>query len=319
MKQRIEELDITKAIGIIMVVVGHTQLPTFMSNFIWSFHMPLFYIISGIILSQKKYTSFKLFLTRKIRTLIIPYIIFSIIIFEGYKLLSLPINNHPIQEVISGWYGIALWFLPNLFLTELIFFYIMKLNKKLVISILCILAILGYIIGPGVVPYKLTTLCPSICFLGIGYISSTLYLQIIKNNSLIKIFIFTIITFFISVINIPRLDLAWNQIGNPILGYIGGICGTLLVLTFSKNIITLNKTIKKILLYIGSNTLIILAFHQLILASLKELSVHYIILQHSLVRFICCIIILYFIIYICNNYFYFILGKNESSSNKCSC
>lgn len=77
MKQRIEELDITKAIGIIMVVVGHTQLPTFMSNFIWSFHMPLFYIISGIILSQKKYTSFKLFLTRKIRTLIIPYIIFS--------------------------------------------------------------------------------------------------------------------------------------------------------------------------------------------------------------------------------------------------
>ena len=118
MKQRIEELDITKAIGIIMVVVGHTQLPTFMSNFIWSFHMPLFYIISGIILSQKKYTSFKLFLTRKIRTLIIPYIIFSIIIFEGYKLLSLPINNHPIQEVISGWYGIALWFLPNLFLTS---------------------------------------------------------------------------------------------------------------------------------------------------------------------------------------------------------
>ena len=187
----------------------------------------------------------------------------------------------------------------------------MKLNKKLVISILCILAILGYIIGQGVVPYKLTTLCPSVCFLGIGYISSTLYLQIIKNNSLIKIFIFTIITFFISVINIPRLDLAWNQIGNPILGYIGGICGTLLVLTFSKNIITLNKTIKKILLYIGSNTLIILAFHQLILASLKELSVHYIILQHSLVRFICCIIILYFIIYICNNYFYFILGKNE--------
>lgn len=45
MKQRIEELDITKAIGIIMVVVGHTQLPTFMSNFIWSFHMPLFYTI----------------------------------------------------------------------------------------------------------------------------------------------------------------------------------------------------------------------------------------------------------------------------------
>ena len=56
MKQRIEELDITKAIGIIMVVVGHTQLPTFMSNFIWSFHMPLFFLINGYFFNKKEFS-----------------------------------------------------------------------------------------------------------------------------------------------------------------------------------------------------------------------------------------------------------------------
>ena len=44
-KQRIDWIDIAKGIGIFLMVVGHTSIPSFLSNYIFSFHMPLFFII----------------------------------------------------------------------------------------------------------------------------------------------------------------------------------------------------------------------------------------------------------------------------------
>lgn len=40
-------LDIAKATVIILMVLGHTSIPNSLSNFIWAFHMPLFFIASG--------------------------------------------------------------------------------------------------------------------------------------------------------------------------------------------------------------------------------------------------------------------------------
>ena len=56
-KARIIELDYLKGIGIFLVVLGHTILLqnalstkyVILARFIYSFHMPLFFIASGII------------------------------------------------------------------------------------------------------------------------------------------------------------------------------------------------------------------------------------------------------------------------------
>ena len=45
--KRLKWLDIAKGLGIILMVLGHTSIPKFASDFIWSFHMPLFFIASG--------------------------------------------------------------------------------------------------------------------------------------------------------------------------------------------------------------------------------------------------------------------------------
>ena len=44
---RLKWLDIAKGISIILVVIGHTSIPRFLSDFIWAFHIPLFFIASG--------------------------------------------------------------------------------------------------------------------------------------------------------------------------------------------------------------------------------------------------------------------------------
>lgn len=51
--RRIVWVDVCKGIGIILVVLGHTGSP--FVRLIYSFHMLLFFIISGFLVSDKTY------------------------------------------------------------------------------------------------------------------------------------------------------------------------------------------------------------------------------------------------------------------------
>ncbi|MGN0524124.1 MAG: acyltransferase family protein [Eubacterium sp.] len=74
--KRIEWIDIAKGIGIILVVTAHTQMPSYslfdgnnniLRLLIYSFHMPLFFFLSGMCFKTDGIT-FKEFLTKKIKT-----------------------------------------------------------------------------------------------------------------------------------------------------------------------------------------------------------------------------------------------------------
>lgn len=64
--------DIIKGIGIILMIIGH--LTQYATNIIFSFHMPLFFILSGYFYKQ---TDIKSGLINDAKRLIIPYIITS--------------------------------------------------------------------------------------------------------------------------------------------------------------------------------------------------------------------------------------------------
>lgn len=121
---RIDWIDLTKGIAIFLMVCGHTSIPLSISNWIWSFHMPLFFIISGILFNATKYPNFNLFIKKRGKTLIIPYIIFSLITL-------LTIHDQTLKEwLYKGWInGCALWFIPVLFFAEIFFFFHYSLHK----------------------------------------------------------------------------------------------------------------------------------------------------------------------------------------------
>ena len=95
-KKNISTINISKGIGILLVVLGHVVVPEIRQNssiaaglfgFIYSFHMPLFIAISGFLfeLYLEKYIrkGFRVFFLAKFRTLIIPYICLSIFSYVG--------------------------------------------------------------------------------------------------------------------------------------------------------------------------------------------------------------------------------------------
>ena len=141
--------DFAKGFGMLLVMFAHINYTEPIHTIIYSFHMPLFFIISGMLFDASKHFSFKPFLFRRIKSILLPYIIFSIIslvvtvIIQG---LTFP-NDFSIANIIKEILKIvldrtykdlsvinnpALWFLPCLFVIEILYFWINKIKQKLV-------------------------------------------------------------------------------------------------------------------------------------------------------------------------------------------
>lgn len=69
-------IDLSKGIGILLVVIGHGPLNNF---YITVFHMPLFFCITGLTFIAPRIEDYQKFLTKKINRILVPWIAFSVI------------------------------------------------------------------------------------------------------------------------------------------------------------------------------------------------------------------------------------------------
>lgn len=61
-------ITIAKSIGIILMVLGHIEIPSLLKNFIYVFHMPLFFFCSGYLFKDiKSKDEFIIFLKKNIK------------------------------------------------------------------------------------------------------------------------------------------------------------------------------------------------------------------------------------------------------------
>lgn len=122
-------LDAAKGIGILLVVLGHASLKNeFVLAYIYSFHMPLFFIIAGMLLKQTcaRERNFSSLVRSRLYSIMLPYGIFSIIytildfiLKDEYKITNL-------KATLTFQGSGPLWFLPTLFVAELLFIGVLK-------------------------------------------------------------------------------------------------------------------------------------------------------------------------------------------------
>ena len=94
-KRHIEWIDSLKGLAIILVVLGHnTGGENDAYHFFYTFHMPLFFLISGFLFSMKPPLEY---LERSFRHLMVPYIAFL-----GCYALYQIISSNFIQWLYSG-------------------------------------------------------------------------------------------------------------------------------------------------------------------------------------------------------------------------
>lgn len=169
MKERIHWIDISKGIAIILVVIGHvissyhqaglyndSHLFNFTTQFIYSFHMPLFMIISGYLSGLRKPKGTKI--QQIIQYLInygIPYIIFSVV----WVLMKMIMANYTntkssVFELFEiMWFPVSfMWFIFALMIMQIIQVIVSSSNKIFKLIHLLI-ALAGYFVRPFLVSW----------------------------------------------------------------------------------------------------------------------------------------------------------------------
>lgn len=336
-KIRIEWIDILRCIGMFLVVIGHTSSdtdPNSLRYYIYSFHLPLFFIISGMgfyLQTNNKIYTIKEMIVKKINTLIIPYFILSLLSLPiwilNFKVLSWRESTIP-EQLIAILYSNqvqfnapsnALWFLPTLFLTSIAFFALMKWTKndekQLTITIVVISAI-GYAMSLRTdkfhLPWHLDTVLMGILFFLIGYLFVKHYelikefLKDYKHQILWCLIALPIAIFFVH--NNARISMHLNMYGSYLSFLIG-------VLGFSSIciIIAMNLPNFRVLSFIGQNTLVYLAFHSPIFRFIEvfsEASRDFFVENPILVGTIVFIILIP-ISYVFDRYFPYLIGRKK--------
>ena len=138
---RINYFDIAKGIGIILVIIGHIEyVPAPIRFYIVTFHMPLFFVVSGMLmnLTDEKNREMKPLVIKKLKRIMLPYLIFSVL-YPVIDLLYYFItgNGDPygtlgtnISDTLMLYGYSVLWFLPTAFFGEVIFLLIIKGSMK---------------------------------------------------------------------------------------------------------------------------------------------------------------------------------------------
>ncbi len=335
MEKRIEWIDIAKGIGIILVVIGHISQNKIISNFIYSFHMPLFFILSGFLYKPKEK-----YVRKKAKTILIPYIVFAIISYIYWFFIERNMREqdvNPINAFLNIFicqagdenyvFNVVLWFLPCLFIVEIVFNLLynkVNKNKYMMPIIIFLMTIIGYLYSKLSLirlPFTIDISLTAIGFYYIGfcfnkYKDKVLISKLISNKK-IKIAILIISFIIVAVISqfVGGIDMNKIKYNSYISTYIIAIIGSILIILLSQII---NKN--KVLQWLGKNSLIIMCIHEPIKRGIIGIGEIFLkissdIIRNSILGIIVSTIIIFIImipcIFIINKYFPFFIGKNK--------
>lgn len=278
--ERDTRIDAAKGVAIALVVLGHAKgIPREFTVLVYSFHVPLFFLLSGWLSHRRNAQTAAQALATLGRTLLVPYAFFFFVAY-AYWLLTRQIGEKALRWGQVPWWdplgglltGIgpqlyvhpALWFLPALFTTALAYFFLGKKLRPSTIAVMALLlALLWIVFFPGLglrLPFALDVLPIALFFYACGALAGrTLPLpgSMLAGSALAVVLL------------APWLWLAWsngrvdiNQLRFGASAWkfvLASLLGTSIVLSISPL-----AARSKILRWMGRNTLLILCTHILV-------------------------------------------------------
>lgn len=245
--------DIVKGIGIILVVIGHCiDSQSYIGHVIWAFHMPLFFITSGIFLSQKY--SFCEFVKKKSKRLLVPLFVFSVILIVGQFITG----NKDFTYLYYS-FPTPMWFLFVLFVSECIFFYL--INKGLYVLLGGMIVLIIISLRYPNLPYSLSSIGYALMYLVVGKLAYNRLWNNVSHAAYLPIFTLVVL-FLVKVFNIEVM-LHVGVMKPFLLALLCSITGCMAVYTISKIILCKTLTLSRIIEYLGNNSIIIMCLHML--------------------------------------------------------
>ena len=276
MKNRVGYFDIAKGIGIILVVIAHIEyMPLGLREYIVTFHMPAFFVISGMLmnLTRERERPVGDLFRKKLKTIMLPYLVFSVI-FPVIDMIRYAIDGKDIfwtfrQDMIAGitMTGVSvLWFLPALFFSELIVLALVKNLKRPLLFIASVLLPVGIwflalIIRPLALPMWRTVYCSVLVLF--GYILFPLIKKVSAYPLIlmpVSVMLFVILYYTGKANDI--VDLHFILLGKKPLYYLNAMMGSLALIMMSVFFEAfIHKRVTGMLKFFGRHSLFIMITH----------------------------------------------------------
>ncbi len=331
--ERIEWLDKTKLFGIWLVIFGHLYISQQLQNWIYSFHMPLFFFISGYLYKVPSERNIFQRVGKNLK-LLWPYLTFYLVtwlslfllFYGGYTIITGRSNITLENTFTKPFFGLILgvgydteyswmlsrplWFLMALFFIKTILDILTKYISD--IRLLLLASVVLYVVGQVFfdvyqVYWSIESAFTALPFFTVGILYKRLNINLhLKSyiTLLISIVIFSML-YYLSAVN-GEIDInSGNSANFHVLYFINASLGIFASILICSTKIKLNGFFD----YLAQNTLLIIFLHYLLITiafkyvnrdSISDLS--------YLVISILILISMYFPIKIIREYFPFILN-----------
>lgn len=293
-------ISTVKALGIILMVIGHAIGPNIACRFIYMFHMPLFFFCSGYFFRTPIFVEdLGRFAIKRFQGLYLPFVKWSILfllfhnifctwglydasLYGYYNISDYFIRMKSLLFTMTGQEQLLdpFWFLKELLIASLLIclikFALRKVNYMYLDAfLLFLLIVMTVVTKPGdlglPIIWNLSIMFLSATFVFAGY----LYRKIEKLNCYSYsgfLFSFLILALAVWSWN-DSLDMLWYNAVSVLFFIPSALVG--IYMTFSASYLIERYSYKKVLYYIGQNTLTILTWHLLVFKFVSLLKIYF--------------------------------------------
>jgi fucose 4-O-acetylase-like acetyltransferase len=291
---RLEWLDTAKGIGIVLVVAGHVLVAQdsawkqVAGQFIYMFHMPFFFMVSGYTL---KVESLGPFAYRRTLSLLVPYSVALLLMGLPATVVSCGFGSVPAfgigtcpgfpARLIAGGSSIGgifsvFWF-PTCLFVSLLAAQVVLRSAGARLSVLGLFAVglygLGYVL-PLALPATTMVWSLGVAPMAVVFILGGFFIRRLDRTPQRVIVPALIIPLAILLsLLVPQLiDMKRGLYGTPVIGLVTGL-GLSLSLWFCARLAIRLPHVAEVLSFLGSKTMPIMYFHQLIHYTLRAFGV----------------------------------------------
>jgi len=293
--QRNSTIDTIKAIGIISIIIGHsvTRLPITHINigqFVYLFHITIFFFVAGFTYSEKYDNNLPLFFGRRFMGVYPKYICYNTLFVFLHNTLSrlslisaAPYTFSDLMIWLSAGFAMhtnetmlgAFWFLPVLVVSCVLFAlarsasvhvsFIIKKRMSFHISMIVFIALYSaaglYFNYMGrYLTYHIQTSFLAAPFIYIGFLVKQQYNRYIKYFCRLGYLISAALLYFVVAVFGFQIELSVNCIISPLLFYPVSLLGIYFCMALATTI-QHHPRISKVMAYIGKNSFHYMALH----------------------------------------------------------
>lgn len=274
MGNRIKWLDSARGLAFLMIIYSHIEFTNeFLMAYFYPVYLTTFFFVSGYLFNSKR--NFIETIEQRFRTIIVPFLIYGILNISLSQIITFSQHDSFANELINfltqiRGNGDGLWFLACLFVSTIPFYFLVKYIPRHFLLVFSLLVFIGNsTIKLPSLPWHIQFVAPCIFYMTLGYLfkhyeANFSFLNSIHSTFiLLGIYIFEVSLYFYFYGRSVRFT-STTYIIDGLALTITGLC---LCVSISKQITLFNK----LLIFIGSNSLLYFCLHGKVYALLQKI------------------------------------------------